>query len=112
MLEKLTGTEQYSEISRRIFAKNAEAKEAYEQLYARVQDIELLWEEVEASQIRHLRPWRGAGPSGEGEGPERQSLQGGRAAEVQIASEGKTAGGERPFLGTGVGIAGNLKEGV
>ena len=26
--------------------------------------------------------------------------------------EGKTAGGERPFLGTGVGIAGNLKEGV
>ena len=53
LLEKLTGTEQYSEISRRIFAKNAEAKEAYEQLYARVQDIELLSEEeVEASQIR------------------------------------------------------------
>ena len=42
LLEKLTGTEQYSEISRRIFAKNAEAKEAYEQLYARVQGIELL----------------------------------------------------------------------
>ena len=53
LLEKLTGTEQYSEISRRIFAKNAEAKEAYEQLYARVQDIELLSEEeVEASQTR------------------------------------------------------------
>ena len=34
LLEKLTGTEQYSEISRRIFVKNAEAKEAYEQLYA------------------------------------------------------------------------------
>ena len=53
LLEKLTGTEQYSEISRRIFAKNAEAKEAYEQLYARVQGIELLSEEeVEASQTR------------------------------------------------------------
>ena len=45
LLEKLTGTEQYSEISRRIFAKNTEAKEAYEQLYARVQGIELLSEE-------------------------------------------------------------------
>ena len=71
MLEKLTGTEQYSEISRRIFVKNAEAKEAYEQLYARVQDIELLSEEeVEASQIRlsalegSWPVWRRRGPSG------------------------------------------------
>ena len=60
LLEKLTGTEQYSEISRRIFAKNAEAKEAYERLCARVQGIELLSEEeVEASQTRlSLTSWR------------------------------------------------------
>ena len=44
---------------------------------------------------------------------ERQSLREAvKAAEVQIASKEKAAGGERPFLGTGVGIAGNLKEGV
>ena len=52
LLEKLTGTEQYSEISRRIFAKNAEAKEAYEQLYARVQDIELRSEAVKAAEVQ------------------------------------------------------------
>lgn len=45
LLEKLTGTERYSEISRVIFAKNAEAKAAYEELCARVQGIELLPEE-------------------------------------------------------------------
>lgn len=68
MLEKLTGTEQYSEISRRIFVKNAEAKEAYEQLYARVQGIELLSEEeVEASQTR-LSALEGELARGEGEG--------------------------------------------
>lgn len=88
LLEKLTGTEQYSEISRRIFAKNAEAKEAYEQLYARVQDIELLSEEeVEASQIR-LSALEGELARLEKARAERQSLREAvKAAEVQIASK-------------------------
>ena len=69
LLEKLTGTEQYSEISRRIFAKNAEAKEAYEQLYARVQDIELLSEEEVEAPKSAFRPWRGSWPVWRRRGP-------------------------------------------
>lgn len=42
LLEKLTGTELYSGISRLIYDKNSVAKEAYEQLYARIKGIELL----------------------------------------------------------------------
>lgn len=45
LLEKLTGTELYSGISRLIYDKNLVAKEAYEQLYARVQGIDLLSDE-------------------------------------------------------------------
>lgn len=48
LLEKLTGTEQYSAISRLIFRKNSEAKEAYEKVAGRIQGIELLTEEEEA----------------------------------------------------------------
>ena len=90
LLEKLTGTEQYSEISRRIFAKNAEAKEAYEQLYARVQDIELLSEEVvEASQTR-LSALEVELARLEKARAERQSLREAvKAAEDQIASKEK-----------------------
>ncbi|WP_075558286.1 AAA family ATPase [Parabacteroides timonensis] len=47
LLEKLTGTELYSSISRLIFEKNAVAKEAYDKIQARIQGIELLTEEVE-----------------------------------------------------------------
>lgn len=47
LLEKLTGTELYSAISRTIFEKNAVAKEAYDKIQARIQGIELLTEEVE-----------------------------------------------------------------
>lgn len=88
LLEKLTGTEQYSEISRRIFAKNTEAKEAYEQLYARVQGIELLSEEeVEASQTR-LSALEVELARLEKAKVERQSLREAvKAAEVQIASK-------------------------
>lgn len=49
LLEKLTGTEQYSAISRLIFRKNSEAKEAYEKVASRIQGIELLTEEEEAA---------------------------------------------------------------
>lgn len=113
LLEKLTGTEQYSEISRRIFAKNAEAKEAYEQLYARVQGIELLSEEeVEASRTRLSALEGELGSPGEGEGRAAKLAGGRESGRGPDRLEGKTAGGERPLLGTGVGIAGNREEGV
>lgn len=47
LLEKLTGTEQYSAISRLIYEKNAIAKEAYDKLLVRIQGVELLTEEEE-----------------------------------------------------------------
>lgn len=99
LLEKLTGTEQYSEISRRIFVKNAEAKEAYEQLYARVQGIELLSEEeVEASQTR-LSALEGELARLEKARAERQSLREAvKAAEVQIASKEKQREENARFL--------------
>ena len=53
LLEKLTGTELYSSISRLIFEKNAVAKEAYDKIQARIQGFELLTEEAEQElQIR------------------------------------------------------------
>ena len=96
---KLTGTEQYSEISRRIFAKNTEAKEAYEQLYARVQGIELLSEEeVEASQTR-LSALEVELARLEKAKVERQSLREAvKAAEVQIASKEKQREENARFL--------------
>lgn len=99
LLEKLTGTEQYSEISRRIFAKNTEAKEAYERLYARVQGIELLSEEeMEASQTR-LSVLEGELARLEKARVERQSLREAvKAAEVQIASKEKQREENARFL--------------
>ena len=99
LLEKLTGTEQYSEISRRIFAKNTEAKEAYERLCARVQGIELLSEEeVEASQTR-LSVLEGELARLEKARVERQSLREAvKAAEVQIASKEKQREENARFL--------------
>lgn len=47
LLEKLTGTELYSAISRTIFEKNTVAKEAYDKIQTRIQGIELLTEEAE-----------------------------------------------------------------
>ncbi len=47
LLEKLTGTEQYSLISRLIYEKNAEAREAYEKVHILIEGIELLSEEEE-----------------------------------------------------------------
>lgn len=45
LLEKLTGTEMYSALSRLIYEKNMKAKEKYEQIQIRIQGIELLTEE-------------------------------------------------------------------
>ena len=47
LLEKLTGTELYSAISRQIFERNARAKEAFDLIQTRLQGIELLSDEEE-----------------------------------------------------------------
>ena len=47
LLEKLTGTELYSAISRQIFEWNARAKEAFDLIQTRIQGIELLTDEEE-----------------------------------------------------------------
>ena len=47
LLEKLTGTELYSAISRQIFERNARAKEAFVLIQTRIQGIELLTDEEE-----------------------------------------------------------------
>lgn len=47
LLEKLTGTELYSSISRQIFERNARAKEAFDLIQTRIQGIELLTDEEE-----------------------------------------------------------------
>ena len=47
LLEKLTGTELYSAISRQIFERNARAKEAFDLTQTRIQGIELLTDEEE-----------------------------------------------------------------
>ena len=47
LLEKLTGTELYSAISRQIFERNARAKEAFDLIQTRIQGIELLTDEEE-----------------------------------------------------------------
>ncbi len=48
LLEKLTGTELYSAISRQIFEKNARAKEAFDAVQLRIQSVELLTDEEES----------------------------------------------------------------
>lgn len=56
LLEKLTGTERYSAISRLIYEKHAVAKQVYEQLMARLQGVALLTdqerEELDAQLIQ------------------------------------------------------------
>lgn len=47
LLEKLTGTEHYSAISREIYTRNQAAKEAYEKIAGRIRDIEVLPEPEE-----------------------------------------------------------------
>ncbi|MDR0429653.1 MAG: AAA family ATPase [Tannerellaceae bacterium] len=54
LLEKLTGTEHYSAISRLIFEKNNEAKEAYEKVRLTIEGIELLPDEKEAELCENL----------------------------------------------------------
>ena len=52
LLEKLTGTELYSAISRQIFERNARAKEAFDLIQTRIQGIELLTDEEDDLRTR------------------------------------------------------------
>lgn len=54
LLEKLTGTELYSSISRLIFEKNTRAKEAFDAVNIRMQGIELLTDEEETALTARL----------------------------------------------------------
>ncbi|MDH6306230.1 exonuclease SbcC [Parabacteroides sp. PF5-5] len=55
LLEKLTGTEQYSVISRLIFEKNSQAREAYEKLRMQIEGIDILPEEEEKELTARLK---------------------------------------------------------
>ena len=68
LLEKLTGTELYSAISRQIFERNARAKEAFDLIQTRIQGIELLTDEEE-NELAHspCRNGKGAAASRESE---------------------------------------------
>lgn len=87
LLEKLTGTELYSAISRLIFEKNAVAKEAYDKIQARIQGIELLSEEEEQALQARLRESETALSALEKAKAEQQALQEAvKSATQQIAS--------------------------
>lgn len=75
LLEKLTGTELYSSISRLIFEKNAVAKEAYDKVQARIQGIELLTEEAEQELQTRLKESETALSALEKAKAEQQALQ-------------------------------------
>ncbi len=87
LLEKLTGTELYSAISRLIFEKNAVAKEAYDKIQARIQGIELLPEEEEQALQACLKESETALSALEKAKAEQQTLQEAvKSATQQIAS--------------------------
>lgn len=75
LLEKLTGTELYSSISRLIFEKNAVAKDAYDKIQARIQGIELLTEEAEQELQTRLKESEAAFSALEKAKAEEQALQ-------------------------------------
>ena len=87
LLEKLTGTELYSAISRTIFEKNAVAKEAYDKIQARIQGIELLTEEVEQELQARLKESEASLLALEKAKAEQQTLQEAvKSTEQQIAT--------------------------
>ena len=87
LLEKLTGTELYSSVSRLIFEKNAVAKEAYDKIQARIQGIELLTEEAEQELQTRLTESEAALSDLEKSKAEQQALQEGvKATGQQIAT--------------------------
>lgn len=75
LLEKLTGTELYSSISRMIFEKNTIAREAYDKIQARIQGIELLTEDAEQELQAQLKESESVLSSLEKAKAEQQTLQ-------------------------------------
>lgn len=90
LLEKLTGTELYSSISRLIFEKNTKAKEAYDAVLLRIQGVELLTEEQETEFRARLAQIESSLLLLQKQKQEQQALQEAvRSAEQQIASKQK-----------------------
>lgn len=86
LLEKLTGTEQYSAISRLIFEKNAAAREAFDKIAVQIEGIELLTEEDEQLFRLRLAEAEAASLRLEKAKAERQALQDAlKSTEQQIA---------------------------
>ena len=87
LLEKLTGTELYSAISRQIFEKNARAKEAFDAIQLRIQSVELLTDEEESDLRLRLAATEKELQRQEKAKAEQQTLQEAvRAAEQSIAA--------------------------
>ncbi|RHO66554.1 ATP-dependent exonuclease [Parabacteroides sp. AF48-14] len=87
LLEKLTGTELYSAISRQIFEKNARAKEAFDAIQLRIQSVELLTDEEESNLRLRLAATEKELQRQEKAKAEQQTLQEAvRAAEQSIAA--------------------------
>lgn len=87
LLEKLTGTELYSAISRQIFEKNARAKEAFDAIQLRIQSVELLTDEEESDLRLRLAATEKELQRQEKAKAEQQALQEAvRAAEQSIAA--------------------------
>lgn len=88
LLEKLTGTELYSGISRLIFLKTGEAKEAYERLHTQMEGITLLSEEEEKTLRESLSEAEKVLLGLEKSKAERQALQDAvKSAEAQIQAK-------------------------
>ncbi|MBQ8531075.1 MAG: AAA family ATPase [Parabacteroides sp.] len=87
LLEKLTGTELYSNISRKIYEKSARAKEAYDLIQQQIQGVELLSEEEESHKGTRLVEVEKELQRLEKARAERQTLQEAvRSAEQQIVT--------------------------
>ncbi|MCC8132858.1 MAG: AAA family ATPase [Tannerellaceae bacterium] len=90
LLEKLTGTEHYSIISRAIFEKNSAAKAAYERCAFQVKDIELLTEEEETAVRNSLAEIAEVIRKLERDQSEKQTLlKEVQSTEIQLVTKGK-----------------------
>ncbi|MCD7914656.1 MAG: ATP-dependent exonuclease [Tannerellaceae bacterium] len=90
LLEKLTGTEHYSIISRAIFEKNSAAKAAYERCAFQVKDIELLTEDEETAVRNSLAEIAEVIRKLERDQSEKQTLlKEVQSTEIQLVTKGK-----------------------
>lgn len=75
LLEKLTGTELYSLISKTIYVKSSEARAAYEKVCTRIQGIELLTDEEEQAMQQQMQELEARCVALEKDKTERQRLE-------------------------------------